>query len=591
MHENTAVVEQFDVAIVGGGPGGATTGAFLRKYDPSLRVLIIEKEKFPRDHVGESQLPPISAILDELGCWDKVEAANFPIKIGATFRWGASQELWDFEFLPLADFRDEPRPAKFEGQRLQTAFQVDRAVYDKILLDHARELGCEVWEEAQVVKVHTADDCVTSLELRDGRTVTAKHYVDATGYAGTLRRALGVKVEVPTRLQNIAIWDYWENADWAVEIGVGATRVQVMSLDNGWLWFIPLGPTRTSIGFVCPLEYYKSSGLKPEQLYKQAIAKSDRITSLVENGVPRGEIETTKDWSFCTQRAAGSNWFLVGEALGFADPVLAAGLTLTHTGARELAYTIVELTRGELDAAWLKHHYECNQLARVRQHIRFADFWYAANGLFTDLQEHCRQIAKDAGLLLTPDAAWRWLAQGGFANDFLGQAGVGGYDLAGMKQLARLFTNRKANWKINSFNVLKLNLVSATQEEIPVYTEGRIHKAMSYKKGQHRLTLFGMYQLLVDLLQQTPDVGEIYEHIVKSFSSRLQPAHARVAVQHAMQCLEVMVTEGWVMGSVNKKRPMLKLETPEHAAMIHANRDDEAMAERKQRMETQAPPQ
>src|SRR5471030_1039549 len=77
----------YDVAIVGGGPGGSTTAGFLKKFAPDCEVVILEREKFPRDHVGESQLPPISRILDEMGCWDKVEAADFPIKIGATYRW------------------------------------------------------------------------------------------------------------------------------------------------------------------------------------------------------------------------------------------------------------------------------------------------------------------------------------------------------------------------------------------------------------------------------------------------------------------------------------------------------------------------
>jgi 2-polyprenyl-6-methoxyphenol hydroxylase-like FAD-dependent oxidoreductase len=90
----------FDVAIVGGGPAGSTCASLLRKYRSELRVLVLEREEFPRDHVGESQLPPIGKVLDEMGCWDKVEAAGFPIKLGATFKWGRSKELWDFEFFP-----------------------------------------------------------------------------------------------------------------------------------------------------------------------------------------------------------------------------------------------------------------------------------------------------------------------------------------------------------------------------------------------------------------------------------------------------------------------------------------------------------
>ena len=102
----------YDVAIIGGGPGGATTGTLLKKYNAGLRVLILEREQFPRDHVGESQLPPISPILDEMGCWDKVEAANFPIKVGGTFRWGQSANTWDIQFIPRSRVpeRAAPRP-------------------------------------------------------------------------------------------------------------------------------------------------------------------------------------------------------------------------------------------------------------------------------------------------------------------------------------------------------------------------------------------------------------------------------------------------------------------------------------------------
>ena len=111
-----------DVAIVGGGPAGSTVGCLLRKYRPELRVAIFEREAFPRDHVGESQLPPISKVLAEMGCWDAVEAAGFPIKIGVTYRRGRTDDLWDFEFLPGDDFEDRPRPDVYAGQRELTAF-------------------------------------------------------------------------------------------------------------------------------------------------------------------------------------------------------------------------------------------------------------------------------------------------------------------------------------------------------------------------------------------------------------------------------------------------------------------------------------
>ena len=225
-------------------------------------------------------------------------------------------------------------------------------------------MGAEVREQTQVIDVHRQGDRVTGFELRGGEIITASHYVDASGHIGVLRRAMGVESEIPTHLQNIAIWYYWQNAEWATHIGVGGTRIQVMSLSDGWIWFIPLSPTRTSIGFVCPQEYYKQSGKTPEELYRDALSREPRIGALIKNATCEGTLYTTKDWSFIAKRTYGENWFLVGESAGFADPILSAGLTLTHTGARELAYIILAIDRGEHDA--VQHHGPAGDLGADR---------------------------------------------------------------------------------------------------------------------------------------------------------------------------------------------------------------------------------
>ena len=335
--------------------------------------------------------------------------------------------------------------------------------------------------------MHHEGDRVTGIELKDGSMVTARYYVDASGHAGILRRSMGVETTVPTGLKNIALYDYWENADWVEEIGVGGTRVQVMSQGTGWVWFIPLGPTRTSIGFVCPADYFKSVDRDAEELYHSVVRADERIAPLLENATCRGVLERVNDWSFMSMRNAGENWFLAGEAAGFADPVLAAGLTLTHTSARELAYVLLELFRGELDGTWLREQYDVTQRQRIHQHIRFADFWYANNGQFTDLQEQCADIAKEAGLKMSPGAAWTWLAQGGFTHDILGQSGIGGLDLAGVKQITQLFSNKKAHWLLNQYNVFKLNLRNAEESYVPNFAEGRIERVKCYLKGDRRL--------------------------------------------------------------------------------------------------------
>ena len=165
----------WDVVIVGGGPAGTTVDTRLRKYNADLQVLILEKDKFPRDHVGESQLPSVSAILNEMGVWEKVEAAGFPVKIGASLTWGASADRWNFDFYPVEEWKDEPRPAKYEGQRRSTAFQVDRAIYDDILLRHAESLGVDVREQVKVEDVEVEGDRIRGLTLSAGETVTGRH--------------------------------------------------------------------------------------------------------------------------------------------------------------------------------------------------------------------------------------------------------------------------------------------------------------------------------------------------------------------------------------------------------------------------------
>ena len=564
---------RYDVAIIGGGPAGSTAGTLLCKYKPELRVLILEREVFPREHVGESQLPPISRILDEMGCWEQVEAAGFPIKIGATYRWGSDPALWDFEFLPLREFHNEPRPARYAGQRLRTAFQVERSVYDDILLRQAQQTGCTVRQGTRVSKVLRDGDRVTALQLDGDETVTARYYIDASGGPGILRRAMGVAVDTPTTLQNIAIWDYWENAEWAVEIGVGGTRVQVMSIGNGWLWFIPLSPTRTSIGFICPAAYYKASGTSPETLYLDAIAEEPLIRKLTENASRAGAVRTTRDWSFLAQRMAGANWFLAGESAGFADPILAAGMTLAHSGAREVAYTLLELDRGEHDGDWLRERYQEGQQRRIGQHIRFADFWYAANGQFTDLQDYTRTIAQDAGLDLSPQAAFQWLGTGGFTNDVLGQVGIGGLDLAGVQQITQRFTGGTLCWELSKYNRFKLQLADAQRDHLPILDQGRIRREPCYLRDGHVLPVTGLFALLIQVLQKSADIADISKQILAYFSTASSTATPQLGLHYALQVLEVMLSEGWVKGTLDPRKARLKVSVPEEGDIVHANRD------------------
>ncbi|MBL8746807.1 MAG: tryptophan 7-halogenase [Phycisphaerae bacterium] len=574
----------YDVVIIGGGPGGSTASTFLKKYNPDLRVLVLEKAKFPRDHIGESQLPSISPILDEMGCWDKVEAAGFPIKLGASYTWGRDADQWDFDFYPVEHWKDEPRPAKFEGQRRYTAFQVDRAVYDELLLNHARSMGVEAREETLVREVRTEGGRVTGVVLENGERITGRYYIDASGNVGLLRRALNINVNVTEELKNIAIWDYWQNAEWAEKIGVGGTRVQVRSLPYGWIWFIPLGPTRTSVGLITPAEHFKKTGKSYEQLYLQALSEQPQIAGLVSKGTREMKLEATKDWSQLADQLVGENWFLVGEAAGFADPILAAGLSLTHSSARDAAYTILELDRGELDANWLRARYNERNRTNIGQHIRFGQYWYSANGCFTDLQENCSRIAAEAGLKLDPKKAWAWLAQGGFISESLGLPTFGSFDIASAKQILDRFDpsgTKHVGYLVNAHNVFKLNTRGAKRGKVGHLEGGRIRQLDCWERGEATLPLVGIYGAVVKVLERTSDGKEIIDafyDIVRTSGTGAQGGE-QSDVSLFIQALDVMIEKFWVTREVDRKRPMLTIDDADQRYIRSRGKTREALAQ------------
>lgn len=558
--------------IIGGGPAGSTTASMLKKYKPELSVLILEREKFPREHVGESQLPPIGPILDEMGCWDKVEAANFPIKIGATFRWGNTRDLWDFQLFPPSMFEDKPRPNKYEGQRKHTPWQVERAIYDQILLEHSKSLGAEVREETKVTKINHENGRINSIEIEGGEVIEGRYYIDASGSSGFMRRALGIEIVEPSSLRNVAIWDYWTDTEWAYSIGTGGTRILVLSIGYGWIWFIPVGQTRTSIGFVCPAEYYKNSGLSKEELYMKALGDEPKIQELIQGAGRENVVRATRDWSYYSERMHGENWFLIGEAAGFADPILSAGLTMAHLSGKELAYTIMALDEGKMDSEWLKSELSENQARRVKQHIQFADFWYTANGCFTDCKDYTSVIAKEAGMTLNAHDAFQWFGSGGFVHENLG-AGFSGCEFDTMKDTIEVMTQTQADLECQKYNHFTLNLEGAEIDEFAHYENGKIYPVKRWRRGAETLPQSGMYWVIVQLLQHRSDLPFVFGQMARAVMEKGHRNTLEGALTFGLGYLESMVRGGWVIGKLDPSITTLEFEFPKLQAGIKMNDD------------------
>ena len=382
--------------------------------------------------------------------------------------------------------------------------------------------------------------------------------MDCSGDSGILRRAMGVEIEAPTALRNIAIWKYWQDATWAVSIGNGGTRIQIMSLDWGWLWFIPITPTRTSIGLVLPADYLKKSGKSREALYAEALAAEPLISGLIKSATPEPGIFATKDWNFVAKRLAGENWFLAGDACGFADPILSAGMTLAHTSARKVDFTILELERGEIDPAWLKAEYEDGHRTQIRHHMQFADFWYSSNGQFVDLKEYCAEIAETAGITLDGETAFRWLATGGFTIDEPGVAAALTYRVSGLKVLAVQLGGSPPEWELTKTNVWRLNRDGASEGTFVRYLDGRVVPIPCLERGPKILPLVDVFKHLVAALERHTDAIAILEACVNAMISedQVDPSDAPLL---AIEGIESMLLEGWINADLNPSRPCIKV--------------------------------
>ena len=152
----------------------------------------------------------------------------------------------------------------------------------------------------------------------------------------------------------------------------------------------------------------------------------------------------------------------------------------------------------------------------------------------------------------------------------VGQAGIGGLDLAGVKQVTQLLTDKDVTWQAANYNVFKLNLTGAKEQRIPVYEAGRVIATPCLVKGERRLPLTGMFANLVEVLKEHQEIEDIYRLVMQSAQSQLSSqGHAQVGVAHMLQALEVLINDGWVIGKLNKKRPRLQVTTPHEGQLIH----------------------
>ena len=305
----------YDVIVVGGGPAGSTTSALLAEQ--GHRVLILEKERFPRYHVGESLMPYCYFPLERLGVLDQMDKLGFTEKLSVQFVTPDGKQSQPFYFF---EHHDHPS---------STTWQVNRDEFDLMMLENAESKGAKVYQETKVKSFLKDDDGVVlgvRAEHQDGQEVEyyAPITVDATG-----RDTLGVTKERwrerDPKLNKVALWTYYRGAKRDPGLQAGSTTVAYIP-ERGWFWYIPLKDDIVSLGVVGERDYLFRDGNDPRTIIDREIEENVWIKDHLSVGEQFGEYWVTGEYSYRSRYCGSDGLVLVGDAFAFLDPVFSSGV-------------------------------------------------------------------------------------------------------------------------------------------------------------------------------------------------------------------------------------------------------------------------
>ena len=384
----------FDLIVIGGGPAGSTLAAFVAMQ--GHRVLLLDKDRFPRYQIGESLLPAtIHGICAMLGVRDEIEQAGFTRKFGGTFRWGADPVPWTFQF--------GSSPALPDGANY--AYQVERSKFDQILLNNARRRGVDVREGHSVVGLCEDNGRIAGVEFIDEqgkkRKAHARFVADASGNQSVTAKRVGTR-EYSQFFQNVALFCYFRDGKRLPPPDSG--NIISAAFPQGWFWYIPLSPTLTSVGAVIAKEHSKLLQGGHEramtQLIKQCplIEEYLRDATRVTEGV-YGQFRVRKDYSYCNTRFWVPGALLVGDAACFVDPVFSSGVHLATYSALLAARAINTSLRGSLPEA------DCFEEFERRYRREYSYFYEFLVGFYDFQQDQESYFWRARSILKTKEKA------------------------------------------------------------------------------------------------------------------------------------------------------------------------------------------
>lgn len=350
----------YDVAIIGGGPAGSTAATFLARK--GHKVIVLEKEKFPRFHIGESLLPYSMGAFERLGVKEKLDARFLP-KWGAEISTTCGSNVTKFFFKDAFQMR-HPR-----------AYQVTRSEFDEVLLNHSAENGAEVRQETMMEALEFGPEDV-ELAIKSGgasQKIKARYVIDCSGRNAVIGNYFTLKKTYPN-LKKFSVFAHYENV--ARDDGERGTFIRIITGEDRWFWMIPLTPTKMSIGIVTDIATFKSMKKTPEEALEAVIREQPMIMCRMANAERVTKVYSESDYSYRNSTLAGDRWLLAGDAAGFIDPVFSTGVFLAIRSGEAAANAMDAVLKNPDARPTVFKNYEKDVGHVMNLYLRFVSNWY-----------------------------------------------------------------------------------------------------------------------------------------------------------------------------------------------------------------------